>query len=72
VTAHVGKDMEFFSFLEHSSLAGGIANWFNYSAINLEFPPKVRNEDHFWVYTQKDAPPCHKNMCSTVFIVAYL
>jgi hypothetical protein len=34
VTAHVGKDVE---KEEHSSIAGGIANWYNHSG-NLEIP----------------------------------
>jgi hypothetical protein len=33
VTAHVGKDVE---KEEHSSIAGGIANWYNFLEIDLE------------------------------------
>jgi hypothetical protein len=37
VTAHVGKDME---TEEHSSIAGGIANWYNYSGNQSEVSSK--------------------------------
>jgi hypothetical protein len=38
VTARIGKDVE---KEEHSSIADGIANWYNHSGINLEVPQKI-------------------------------
>jgi hypothetical protein len=40
VTTHVGEDVE---KEEHSSIAGGIANWYTALEINLEFPQKIEN-----------------------------
>jgi hypothetical protein len=40
VTTHVGEDVE---KEEHSSISGGIANWYNYSGNQTIFPQKIGN-----------------------------
>jgi hypothetical protein len=40
VTAHAGEDIE---KEEHSSIAGGIAKWYNHSGNNLEVPQRIAN-----------------------------
>jgi hypothetical protein len=72
VTAHVGEDEE---KEENASIAGGIAIWYNHSgnqsggsSENCKF-----SEDPsiplLGIYP-KDAPPCYRGMCSTMFIAA--
>jgi hypothetical protein len=57
---------------EHSSIAGGIANWYNHSG-NLEVPQKIYTGDSaiplLGIYP-KDGLPCHRGTCSTMTIVA--
>jgi hypothetical protein len=58
VTAHVAEDVE---EEEHSSIAGGIANWTTTLEISLVVPQKIGNRSiyleiqlyNFWAYTQK-------------------
>jgi hypothetical protein len=76
VSTHVGKDVE---KEEHSSFAGRIANWYNHSG-NLEpqsgnflrkleiDPPEDPAMPLLGIYP-KDTPPCHRDTCSTMFIV---
>jgi hypothetical protein len=72
VTAHVGGNVE---KEEHSSIAGGIPNWYNYSG------NQSGGSSENWKISKdpaipclriypKDAPPCHRGTCSTMFIVA--
>jgi hypothetical protein len=72
VTTQVGEDVE---KKEHSSIAGWISSWYNHSGNqsggssenwNLPEDPAI---PVLGIYP-KDAPPCHRGMCSTVFIVA--
>jgi hypothetical protein len=74
VTTHVSKDV---TKEEPSSIAGGIANWYNHSGnqsgvssrkLEIDIPedPAISLLDIY----PKDAPPYHKGMCSTMFIVA--
>jgi hypothetical protein len=69
VTAHVDEVVE---KEEHSSIAGGIAHWYNHfgnksggSSKNWKWIYLKTQQYHSW-----DAPPCHRGMCSTMFIVA--
>jgi hypothetical protein len=70
----LGEDVE---KKEHSSIAGGIANWLNHSGnpsgvsskkleIDLPEDPAI---PLLGVYP-KDVPPCYRGTCSTMFIVA--
>jgi hypothetical protein len=59
---------------EHYSIADGIANLYthcgNQSGRVLFFP---ENWKYFYLNSQlypKDASPCHKGMCSTMFVAA--
>jgi hypothetical protein len=70
VTEHVGEDVE---KEEHSSIA--VQTGTTTLEISLEFPLKIGNifsEDPaillLGIYP-KGAPPCHRCMCSTMFIV---
>jgi hypothetical protein len=74
VTTHVGEDVE---KKEHSSIACGIANWYNYPGnqsggssekmeIDLPEDPAIPLLEIY----PKDAPPCHRGLCSTMFIEA--
>jgi hypothetical protein len=57
VTEDAGKDVE---KEEHSSIAGGIASWYNYSRNQFDgssenwtyYYTKIQ-QYHFWAYTQK-------------------
>ena len=71
MTTHVGEDVE---KKEHSSIACGIANWYNYPGnqsggssekmeIDLPEDPAIPLLEIY----PKDAPPCHRGMCSTMF-----
>jgi hypothetical protein len=62
---------------EPFSIAGGIANWYNHFGnksggflrkLELDLPedPAI---PLLGIYTN-DAPPCHRDTCSTMFIVA--
>jgi hypothetical protein len=73
VTTHAGEDAE---KDEHFSIAVDIANLYNHFGKNWQFLRKleiVLLEDPtillLGIYP-KDAPPYHKNRCSTVFIAA--
>jgi hypothetical protein len=73
VTTHVGEDVE---KEEHSSIAGEIANWYNHSGYQSRFLRKLEidlPEDPaiplLGIYS-KDAPPCQRGICSTMFKAA--
>jgi len=72
VTANAGKDVE---EEEHSSIVGGIADWYNHfgdesggSSENWKLPedPTIPLLGMY----PKDAPTYNKDMCSTMFIAA--
>jgi hypothetical protein len=74
VTADAGEDVE---KEEHSSIAGGIASWYNHSGnqvggssekLDIVLPenPAI---PLLGIYSE-DAPTCNKNTCSTMFIVS--
>ena len=74
VTADAGEDVE---KEEHSSIAGGIASWYNHSRsqsgsssakldIVLPEDPAI---PHLGIYPE-DAPTGYKDTCSTMFIAA--
>ena len=75
MTIHVGEAVE---KEEHYSIAGGIANWYNQPLwksiwrvltkmeIDLPEDPAI---PLLGIYP-KDAPPCHRCMCSTMVIAA--
>jgi hypothetical protein len=68
VTADVGEDVE---KEKHSSIAGGIASWYNHSenqagGSSENWDPAI---PLLGIYTE-DAPTCNKDTCSTMFIAA--
>ena len=65
---YVGEDAE---KEEHSSIAGRIANLYNHSGnqCGVSSESEVPAIPFLGIYP-KDAPPCHRGMCSTIFIVA--
>ena len=72
--ADVGEDVE---KEEHSSTAGGVANWYNHSrnhsgSSSENWAPHFQKIllYHSWAYTQKISPACNKDTCSTMFIAA--
>jgi len=76
VTADAGEDAE---KEEHSSIVGGIADWYNHSGnqsggssenwtLDIELP-KDPAIPHLGIYP-KDAPTYNKDTCSTMFIAA--
>jgi hypothetical protein len=75
VTAHVE---EYVKKEEYSSIAGEIANWYNHSGnqwrslIKLEIDLPEDPAIPLLCIFPKDAPPCHRSTCFTVFIVPYL
>jgi hypothetical protein len=75
VTAHAGENME---QGEHSSIGAGSPNLYIHFGINFEISQKTRNSSTSRPssttpgYTQKDAPPCHKDTSSTMFIAALI
>ena len=72
MTTHVGGDVE---KEEHFSIAGGIVNWYKHSGNqsgvssgNLEIDlPEDTAISLLGIYP-RDAPPCHRGTCSTMFI----
>jgi len=76
VTTNAGKDVE---KEEHSSIVGGIANWYNHSGNQYKGSSKkldiVLPEDPaiplLGIYP-KDAPTYNMDTCSTMFIAALL
>jgi hypothetical protein len=72
VSVHVGEDVE---KEEHSSIAGGIAGLYNHSgnqfgSLKLKIDiPEEPARPLLSIYP-KDVPPCHRGMCSTMFIMA--
>jgi hypothetical protein len=71
--SHLGKDVE---KEEHSSIADGISNWYNYwksiwrflrkLEIDLPEDPTIRL---LGIYTKVVALPYHRGICSTMFKV---
>jgi hypothetical protein len=74
MTVDAGKDVK---KKEHSSIAGGIAGWYNHSEKKVwQFLRKldiVLQEDPAILFLgiyPEDAPTCNKDTCSTMFIAA--
>jgi hypothetical protein len=69
VTADAGVDVK---KEEHSSIAGGIASWYNHSGNQLG--NSSENWTQYYLMTQlyhsKDSPTCNKDTCSTMLIAA--
>jgi hypothetical protein len=73
VTTDAGKDVE---KEEHSSIAGGIASWYNHSGNQFGgssehwtlYYQRIQ-QSHSWAYTE-DVPAGKKDTCSTMFIAA--
>jgi hypothetical protein len=65
MTTHVGEDVE---KEEHSSIAGGIANWRFFRKLKINLPEDAAIP-LLGIYS-KIAKPCHRSTCSTMFIVA--
>jgi hypothetical protein len=74
VTADAGKDVE---KEEHSSIAGGIASWYNHwksvqlflRKLEIVLLPEDPAIPLLGIYP-KDSPTNNKNICSTMFIAA--
>jgi hypothetical protein len=72
VTTHDGKDME---KKEHSSIAGGIANWYTHSEsmwmllrqLEIDLPEDTATT-LLGIYP-KDPLPCHRGTCPSMLIV---
>jgi hypothetical protein len=73
MTEDAGEDVE---KEEYSSIAGGIASWYNHSgnqsggySENWTWYHLRTQQYHSWTYTHH-APTCNKDTCSTIFIEA--